>query len=76
MGKTKTDMARVHLQDQILARFGPEKLEEARARLCVNCCFHLMHGRPCHLLPLTLEGADCSHFGPDALTGPGGNHNG
>lgn len=62
MGKVKPDLTRVHLQDQILARWGPEKIEAARARLCACCLFQCLSGRPCQLLPITLEGADCSFY--------------
>jgi hypothetical protein len=63
MRQTRTDLTKVHLQDQILAKFGPEKIQEARDRLCKVCVFRELHGRTCNLLPLTTEGKDCGYFG-------------
>lgn len=52
---------RSSLQNDIRQRWGREKLTEAETRLCRCCSFRLLHGRPCMLLPLTLEGADCPY---------------
>ena len=49
------------IQDQVRRKWGPEKLAEASARLCGCCIFHILSGRTCQLLPLTLEGADCPY---------------
>jgi hypothetical protein len=62
MGKVKPDLTRVHLQDQILAKFGEAKMQEFHNRLCQVCIFRELHGRPCHLLPTTLDGKDCSYY--------------
>jgi len=61
MPQPKRDLTRVHLQDQILAKFGEERIQAARDRLCSVCIFRELDGRPCRLLPITLEGKDCGY---------------
>ena len=62
MPQPKRDLTKVHLQDQILAKFGPVKIQELRDRLCQVCIFREIHGRRCGLLPITLEGKDCGYY--------------
>ena len=76
MPQPRHDLTKVHLQDQILAKFGPAKMGEARARLCQVCVFRDLHGRPCGLLPLTSEGNDCPYFGSTGPASDGGLQNG
>ena len=39
----------------------PEKVNEARQRLCANCAF--LNSRECrNLCPITTEGRDCPYF--------------
>ena len=45
MGRSKVDLAKVALQDQILAKWGPEKIGELRQRLCKVCVFRERPGR-------------------------------
>jgi hypothetical protein len=76
MPQPRPNLTRVHLQDQILAKFGPEKIAEFRDRLCDGCAFVVLHGRPCALLPITFEGTDCPYHLSGEISLPGGNHNG
>ena len=62
MTRAKTDLARVALQDQIRAKFGQEKIEQLRTSLCGRCIFVELHGRPCHLLPIQMDGRPCQYF--------------
>jgi hypothetical protein len=76
MGQFKPNLTRIHLEDQILAKWGPEKIEEFRARLCKVCVFHELHGRPCGLLPITSEGKDCGYFATTVNLPAGDTQNG
>lgn len=76
MGRSKVDLAKIALQDQILAKWGPEKIKELRQRLCKVCVFRELAGRPCTLLPITLEGQDCPYYAGGGISQSGGNHNG
>ena len=76
MGRSKVDLAKIALQDQILAKWGPEKIGELRQRLCKVCVFRELHGRQCTLLPITLEGLDCPYYAGGGISQSGGNHNG
>lgn len=53
---------RAYIQDSIRQKWGPETLAEAEKRLCCSCIFHILSGRPCRLLPITLEGIDCPYY--------------
>ena len=75
MTRAKADLSRVALQDQILARWGPEKIQELRTGLCAVYLFRELHGRPCHLLPITLDGYNCSYYTRDPAAAPGGGPN-
>lgn len=61
MTRAKGDLTRVHLQDQIVAKFGQARIDELKRELCATCAFREMHGHPCHLLPITLEGKNCEY---------------
>lgn len=62
MPQPRPNLTRIHLQDQILAKFGEAKIQAARDRLCSACIFKEQHGAPCHLLPLDSKGKDCQYY--------------
>ena len=62
MTRAKTNLARVALQDQILAKWSQERIDQFRAELCAKCIFRELHGRPCHLLPIQMDGRPCQYF--------------
>jgi hypothetical protein len=62
MPQPRPNLTRIHLQDQILAKFGEAKIQEFHNRLCQVCIFRELHGRPCHLLPIDTEGKDCQYY--------------
>jgi hypothetical protein len=43
-------------QDMIRQKFSQEVIDEAKKRLCPNC-----KHKPCFLLPICLDGSDCSY---------------
>jgi hypothetical protein len=46
----------------VAARLGPDRLKEARARLCARCC-HVGQGACLYpILPLTSDGEDCPYY--------------
>ena len=49
---------REQAQKNIIERYGPQAIEEARERLC-NCCDRKPR---CLLLPMCLDGSDCPYF--------------
>jgi hypothetical protein len=61
MPQPRPNLGRIAIQDQILAKFGEAKIQEFRERLCQVCIFRELHGRPCRLFPITLEGKDCQY---------------
>jgi hypothetical protein len=62
MPKLRPNLGSNSIQNQILAKFGPARLQEAMDRLCVKCIFEVQHHAPCRLLPLDTEGKDCQYF--------------
>jgi hypothetical protein len=76
MPRFEPNLTRIAMQDQILAKFGPEKIQEYHRRLCNVCAFAFRHSAPCELLPITLEGQDCPYFGPSEISTPRGDTDG
>jgi hypothetical protein len=72
MPKLRPNLGRIAIQDQILAKFGEAKIQEFHERLCQVCIFRELHGRPCRLFPITLEGNDCGYFVGGDISPQGG----
>jgi hypothetical protein len=76
MARFEPNLTRIAMQDKILAKFGPEKIQERKQQLCNVCPNACWTGIPCKLLPITLEGQDCPYFSPSEISTLGGGTDG
>lgn len=51
------------IQQEIVERYGVERLNEVRRRLCADCRF-ASPPSVCDLLPITSDGHDCPYWQP------------